>query len=369
MNEERAPRPSEAYARGVASGRWQFDSGQERLLPELDRVQRALLAVADGGWFARLRSRFGRPAPIRGLYLWGAVGRGKTLLMDLLYDSLPMIGKRRQHFHRFMGELHRELRQRRGQAEPLAAIASAWAAESRLICLDEFLVADIGDAMILGEFLRQLFNAGGVLVTTSNAEPAALYRDGLQRARFLPAIALIEHHCVVRELIAAGDYRLRTLQSAHTWHSPSGAAADALLADCFARLTASASCRESELLVLDRSIPVRCWSDGVAWFDFASLCLGPRAAADYLELARDFNTLLISGVPRFDDSNRLEDAALRFIHLVDTCYDHRVNLIISADAKPNELYGGRRHRAEFARTESRLIEMQSADYQGQAHLG
>ncbi len=266
-----------------------------------------------------------------------------------------------------MGELHRELNQRQGQAEPLAAIAGDWVAESRLFCLDEFLVADIGDAMILGEFLRHLFDAGGCLVTTSNQAPAGLYLHGLQRARFLPAIALIEQHCAVHELVAAGDFRLRTLQSAHTWHCPPGAAAEAALADCFERLAPGSRCIGSELFIHDRPIPVRCWSDSIAWFDFAALCLGPRAAADYLELAQDFNTLLISDVPAFDGSNRLEDAAKRFIHLVDTCYDHRVILIISAAGQPGALYRGQRHRAEFARTESRLIEMQSAEYQGQAH--
>lgn len=361
------PSPSQAYQRGLAQSRWQADPAQQRLLPELDRIHHALLPRAQGGWFGWLRRRVAPPAPPAGLYLWGAVGRGKTLLMDLLHDSLPPGGKRRLHFHRFMAELHRELRRRQGQGEPLAAIARDWVAESRLFCLDEFLVHDIGDAMILGEFLRHLFEAGGCLVTTSNAAPAALYPHGLQRARFLPAIALIERHCAVCELDAAGDYRLRTLQSAHTWHSPLGAAAEAALADCFERLAPGSRCLGNELIILDRPIPVRCWSDGIAWFDFEALCLGPRAVADYLELAQDFNTLMISDVPAFDDSNRLEDAAKRFIHLVDTCYEHRVILILSADGQPGTLYRGRRHRAEFARTESRLIEMQSADYQGQAH--
>ena len=360
-------RPSEAYAAGVTAGRWQHDAAQVAVLRSLDRIHEGLDAGHDAGLLDRLRGLFGGATPVRGLYLWGGVGRGKTFLIDLLHEALPGERKLRLHFHRFMGRVHEALRAHAGEQDPLRAIARQLAAEARLFCLDEFFVQDIGDAMILGEFLRHLIDAGATLVTTSNLPPHRLYEHGLQRARFLPAIALIERHCEVLELVSATDYRLRTLTSGGVYHCPPGPAADAAMAQSFERLAPGARHTSEALRINERAVPVRRRADGIAWFDFPALCEGPRAVSDYIELARSFNTVLVSDVPVLGGSGTLEDAAKRFVHLIDEFYDRHVNLILSAAAAPTALYRGDRHRNEFARTESRLIEMQSTEYLARAH--
>ena len=358
--------PGELYAQGVAQARWEDDPAQRTVLIELDRVhaERAAaqqLAGAAGWW--RLRRK---PAPaVRGIYLWGDVGRGKTFLVDLLFQSLPAEGKLRLHFHRFMGRVHAELRKLEGHADPLREVAAQFAAQARVLCLDEFFVTDIGDAMILGGLLQHLFARGTTLVTTSNIEPKQLYRDGLQRARFLPAIALLERHCAIVQLLAAQDYRLRELSRAGVYFTPLGAAAEQALDACFEHVAPGTRRPEAEIVVNGRGIPVKRRAEGVIWFDFEALCAGPRAVADYIELAQSFNTVLISGVPLL--SPQMEDAARRFINLIDEFYDHGVNLVLSAAAAPAGLYRGERLRAEFARTQSRLIEMQSNDYLARAH--
>ena len=358
--------PGEMYARGVAQGRWEDDSAQRAALVELDRVHAELLAaqlrVGAAGWWRLRRTQ----APVaRGLYLWGDVGRGKTFLVDLLYQSLPTERKLRLHFHRFMGRVHAELRKLEGHSDPLRDVAAHFARQARVLCLDEFFVTDIGDAMILGGLLQHLFARGTTLVTTSNIEPGQLYRDGLQRARFLPAIALIERHCAIVQLLAAQDYRLRELSRAGVYFTPLGAAAEQALDACFEHIAPGARRLEAEIVVNGRGIAVKRRAEGVIWFDFAALCEGPRAVADYIELAQSFNTVLISGVPQL--SPQMEDAARRFVHLIDEFYDHGVNLVMSAAAPPAGLYRGERLRAEFARTQSRLIEMQSTDYLARAH--
>jgi cell division protein ZapE len=319
------------------------------------------------------------------------VGRGKTFLTELLFEHIPLAGKRRLHFHRFMAEVHQRLRALRQQRDPLRTVARDLAAGTRLLVLDECAVNDIGDAMLLGHLLTLLFAQGVTLVTTSNIAPHALYKDGLQRARFLPAIAQIEHHCHVLHLDSPHDYRLRHLAQAATYCLiGSGLIGSGVIGpdtmgvertdadtDCEARLRASfehlamgmpklsAPSRPSSLLVNGRPIAVKALADGIAWFDFDALCDGPRAVADYIELAREFHTVVLSRVPVFDPA--IEDAAKRFILLVDELYDRRVNLLLSAMAAPNALYRGHRHRGEFARTESRLVEMQSADYLALEH--
>jgi len=358
--------PGQLYAQGVAQGRWEDDSAQRAALVELDRVHGELVAaqrrIGAAGWW-RLR-RTQAPAA-RGLYLWGDVGRGKTFLADLLFQSLPFERKLRLHFHRFMGRVHAELRKLDGHSDPLRDVAAHFARQARVLCLDEFFVTDIGDAMILGGLLQHLFARGTTLVTTSNIEPAQLYRDGLQRARFLPAIALLERHCAIVQLLAAQDYRLRELSRGGVYFTPLGAAAEQALDACFEHLAPGARRLEPEIAVNGRGIPVRRRAEGVIWFDFAALCEGPRAVADYIELAQSFNTVLVSGVPRF--SPQMEDAARRFVNLIDEFYDHGVNLVLSAAAAPAGLYGGERLSAEFARTQSRLIEMQSSEYLARAH--
>jgi cell division protein ZapE len=355
--------PSQLYARGVDARRWENDAAQHAALASLDRIQSELLVPAANGWWGRLRGQ--PPRNVRGLYLWGAVGRGKTFLTDLLLEALPRERTLRLHFHRFMGRVQSELAQLAGRSDPLRDVAAHFAAQARLFCLDEFFVTDIGDAMILAGLLRHLFARGLTLVTTSNIEPSGLYRDGLQRAKFLPAIELLEEHCEVYELLSAQDYRLRALTKSGVYFTPLDAAAERALDACFERIALGLRRPEPTIRVNGRDIAVKRRADAVIWFDFAAVCEGPRAVADYIELAQTFNTVLISGVPQF--SPQMEDAARRFVNLVDEFYDRGVNLVLSAAAPATELYAGERLRAEFARTSSRLVEMQSTEYLAAAH--
>jgi cell division protein ZapE len=358
--------PSAVYGNGVTTRRWQRDPAQQRALAELDRVHRQVPARQRKPllrqWLWKLRP----PTPVRGVYLWGGVGRGKTFLNDLLFEQLGALPRRRWHFHRFMVEVHARIQALpEGTADTVAVVADALADEMRLLVLDEFIVSDIADAMILGRLLERLFARGVVLVTTSNTEPRHLYRDGLQRARFLPAIALIEKHCAVVHLDSAQDYRLRLLTRASTYLTPCDEASERALADHFASLSADSPREDGPLVINGRAIPVRALAEGIAWFDFAALCEGPRSAADYIEIARDFHTVLLSGVPAFDAGS--DNAARRFVHLVDELYDRNVNLLLSAAAEPQRLYGGQKLAAEFERTASRLVEMRTAEFLAREH--
>lgn len=357
--------PSVAYREGAARGRWRDDPAQRPVLAELDRIHDALSARATQGFLQRLGSLLGPKEATPGLYLWGGVGRGKTFLVDLLFDNVPIDSKRRVHFHRFMSEIHSALRQLKRQPDPLAAVADAQIRRQRLLVLDEFFVSDIGDAMILGRLLEALFARGMMLVTTSNTEPANLYPNGLQRVRFLPAIALLEKHCTVLHLRSPTDYRLRLLTRDQVYHYPLDERAQMAQAECFARLSAGCPVIPGPVIVNGRPIAVRGLAEGVAWFDFNALCEGPRAVDDYIELARDFHTVVLSNVPTFDGSN--DDAARRFVNLVDEFYDRHVNLILSAAQAPQQLYQSYRLKLEFERTASRLIEMQSRDYLALPH--
>jgi cell division protein ZapE len=364
--DEAVSRPSVLHARGVAAGRWQDDPAQHAALAAFDRLHAALLAPRPGA-FARLRARVsGRAAPMRGLYLWGAVGRGKTMLMDQFAASLPRGVARRVHFHRFMLDVHAHLRALGEVRDPLPRVAAGIAARARALCLDEFMVTDIGDAMILDGLLRALFERGVVLVATSNTPPRDLYRNGLQRERFLPAIASIEQHCEVLELASPHDWRLRALTRAPVYLTPDDARAEAALARLFNELAQQGVVQDDvELKINDRAFRAHRVCAQAAWFDFAALCDGPVGSADYIELARTYPAILISRLPQFTPFN--EDAAQRFVRLIDELYDRRVKLAMTAQAPAVELYDGKRLRAEFARTESRLIEMQSHEYLAEAH--
>lgn len=360
--------PRERYRDELARGVLLPDAAQAALVEELDAVHQALVAPRNVGVLARLARRLRRTSrePVRGLYVWGGVGRGKTHLVDMFYRAPGLDPKLRIHFHRFMQLVHGELNALGEREDPLRIVASRMAKRARVLCFDEFYVSDITDAMILGRLLAALFERGVTLVATSNIEPSKLYAGGLQRERFLPAIELIERHAKVIRLDSDTDYRLRALERARTWYSPLGPDAERGLAECFRTLAPEHVIDGGVLTILGRPVPSVRHADGIAWFDFETLCMGPRSVADYIEIARDFHSVVLSGVPVLDDDRR--DPLRRFIHLVDELYERNVNLIVSAAAAPDGLYRGRRLAEPFRRTRSRLVEMRSTDYLGREHI-
>ncbi|MFT7132265.1 MAG: cell division protein ZapE [Cyclobacteriaceae bacterium] len=364
--------PRDHYELAIAQGEIQADNAQADAVAHLQRLFEALVAsqpIPAPSRNGALRRLFGRgareAAPIRGLYFWGGVGRGKTYLMDLFFDALPFPNKQRMHFHRFMRHVHQQLQALQGEPNPLRRIAEDFARQYRVLCFDEFFVSDITDAMILAGLLDALFAHGVVLVATSNVAPVNLYRDGLQRSKFLPAIALLEAKTKVLNVDGGVDYRLRVLQDAEIFHSPLDAAADESLARSFKSLSPDAGRPDVVLEIEGRGITTRYCGDGVVWFEFSALCEGPRSQNDYIELAMQFQTVLVSNVPQF--TSLREDAARRFISLVDEFYDHNVKLILSAATPILALYQGERLVFEFQRTESRLQEMQSQEYLAREH--
>lgn len=360
--------PWERYQADLQRPQFSFDPAQEEAVRHLQALYEALLAhrpAPPRRWRRLLGSR--RPAlrPVKGLYLWGGVGRGKTYLVDIFYDCLPFSEKKRLHFHRFMQAVHHQLKSLGEREDPLKIVAERFAAEARVICFDEFFVTDIADAMILAGLLEALFERGVTLVATSNIEPDGLYRDGLQRQRFLPAIALIKEHTTVLNVDGGIDYRLRYLQQARIYHTPAGADADRQLAEEFEHIAGEAGESEPKLEIEGRHIRARRVADGVVWFDFRQICDGPRGQADYIEIARLYHTVLVSGIPVFDAAR--DDQARRFIAMVDEFYDRDVNLICSAAAPAEELYAADRLSFAFERTISRLQEMQSREYLARPH--
>jgi len=356
-------RPLAIYERLVSDGGYQADAAQRKAIMELDRVWHELGAHPVSGWWAKLRGK--RRPPVNGLYLWGGVGRGKTWMMDLFFDSLPGKHKLRIHFHRFMARVHAALRRKPSTRDPLEEIAREWAAHCRVLCFDEFHVDDIADAMLLGGLLQALFREGVTLVATSNVAPDDLYRDGLQRAKFLPAIDALKQNCHVMHVEGGLDFRLRLLQRSETFLQPLDQHAEKALADAFAAMSAGCSLKP-ELEVNGRVLRARQRGDGIIWFNFAELCERPTGSTDYIEIARAFNTVLLSGVPLLDENSA--DAARRFINLVDEFYDRNVKLLVSAATAIDGLYTGKRLSFEFQRTASRLTEMQSEDYLARPHL-
>lgn len=307
------------------------------------------------------------PPPLRGLYIWGGVGRGKTWLMDLFYDQLSGTPKIRFHFHRFMQLVHAELAAVGGSANPLQIVAARMARDWRLLCLDEFHVVDIGDAMILAGLLRSLFEQGVVLVTTSNVPPDGLYRDGIQRASFLPAIDLLNTRTEVLELGGERDYRQRILEQAQVYHTPLGTQTDASMLEEFWRLANTEPEGPGDLMINGRPMPFRYSAEDMVWFDFEALCGPPRSQNDYIELARCHQTVFMSDIPVMGGAR--DDRTRRFIFLVDEFYDRRVKLVISAEAPAQRLYIGERLAFEFQRTISRLTEMKTPAFLGRPHLG
>ena len=355
---------AEHAQRAAQSHGFSLDSAQMEVVGHFQRLHEELTQAEQVGY--SLLSVFMRARPIRGLYLWGGVGRGKTFLMDAFFDSIAISRKSRVHFHRFMQDVHHRLRDLQGEENPLQHIASDIAEEFRLLCLDEFHVTDIGDAMLMRNLLQGLFDHGLVLVTTSNQTPDELYRNGLQRAQFLPAIELIKQHLEVVHVDGGADYRLRVLEKGGVFHCPADAAADTAMATTFEAIAGGPGERDVGLRIEGRTIQALCVGPGVAWFRFEELCAGPRGQADYIELARRYHTVLISEVRHLGPGEA--DRRRRFTWLIDEFYDRRVKLIISAEAHLTRLLHAAAGEVEVQRTASRLVEMQTHQYLSEAHL-
>ncbi|MDE0955209.1 MAG: cell division protein ZapE [Pseudomonadales bacterium] len=381
------PSPIEQYHNDQQQLGFSADIAQANAIEHLQRLYEDLCAderlkLSPTQWSQRLSGWMGgkskQQATIKGLYFWGGVGRGKTYLMDVFYQCLPFENKQRTHFHRFMRYVHGRLAVHTGAKNPLQLVAQELAKESRIICFDEFFVTDITDAMILAQLLDSLFGLGVVLVATSNIEPKGLYENGLQRQRFLPAIALLEGYTEVINVDGGVDYRLRTLSQAELYHWPLDEAADVSLASSFAALVpmlmpvlaeprSTDSGNENGIVNINgRDFTFIRQSDGIIWFTFDQLCVKPRSQNDYLELACEFHGLIISNVPCLRVG--MEDQARRFVNLVDVCYDASLKVIISAEVPLLELYSGGQLDFVFRRTLSRLQEMQSYEYLARGHV-
>ena len=353
------------YAQEIAKRGFAADPAQLAAVARLERLRAELAEAAAAPLGKRLLRGLTNASAPKGVYMWGGVGRGKTWLMDLFYGSLTLTAKRRTHFYRFMQEIHGDLKRLKGMQSPLDGVADKIARKTRIICFDELFVADIADAMILAGLFEALLKRGVALVFTSNVKPKDLYRNGLQRDRFLPTIGLIEKNCEVVAVDGGVDYRLRQLTAAPIY-LPSGDA-DTLrkLEELFEDLSDEDVESGGTITINNRKIKVVRESENVIWFEFAALCEGPRSPADYVAIASEYQSVLIANVPVFEDS--ADNAARRFISVIDEFYDRGVNVILSAAAAPTELYKGEKLKFEFQRTTSRLAEMQSKEYLARAH--
>ncbi|MEH6580394.1 MAG: cell division protein ZapE [Halioglobus sp.] len=361
--------PWQRYQADLQRNDFSHDPAQEQAVRLLQNLFERLVEPNNSGkgGIAGLLRWFGREnrEPEIGLYLWGGVGRGKTYLVDTFYDCIPFKQKLRVHFHRFMQRVQSELTALEGEKNPLEIVADRFSAEARVICFDEFFVTDIADAMILGGLMEALFERGVTLVATSNIVPSGLYENGLQRQRFLPAIALIERYTDVVNVDAGVDYRLRTLEQAELYHYPLDEGANQSLQESFRRLAPEAGKHWERVEINGRYLSSRCVADDVIWFDFTELCDGPRSQNDYIELARIYHAVLISDVPVMGVDS--DDQARRFINLVDEFYDRNVKVVMTAAGPLLDLYSGGRLEFEFQRTISRLQEMQSHEYLAREH--
>jgi len=369
--------PLQKYQQDLTRDDFSYDSAQEHAVKQLQRLYDELVAhnvkkepLKKLSFSQKIKQLVTpkQPTPvlsIKGLYFWGGVGRGKTYLVDTFFEALPIDRKMRVHFHRFMHRVHQELATLQGQSDPLLLIADKFAQEAQIICFDEFFVSDITDAMILGGLFEALFNRGVILVATSNIIPDDLYRNGLQRARFLPAIALINQHTEIVNVDSGIDYRLRALEQAEIYHYPLDQQADRNLMTYFEQLAPEPGHEVGTIEVEGRAIDVRLDADGVLLIDFKALCDGPRSQVDYMEIARCYHSILLSDVLQM--GKETDDIARRFIAMVDEFYERRVKLIISAEVPMEQLYSDGQLNFEFRRCLSRLQEMQSHEYLSEAH--
>jgi cell division protein ZapE len=339
------------------------DPHQESVVVSFECLVKALQRNNRSSGWLRLK----RTMPVEGIYLWGGVGRGKTWLMDLFYHHAREVGIERHHFHSFMRQIHQRLQRHEGESAPLELIAAEMAQRMRVLCLDEFNVIDIGDAMLMRNLLEALERQRITLVTTSNQSPDDLYRNGLQRDSFLPAIEILKRCNQVIELRGDKDFRLQLFETSSVYHSPLNEASNRRLKLEFDRLTNESLALNGSYEVPGGAIQFIKRASGVIWCDFHALCGPPRWQNDYLELARSHHAVFISDIPHLDADS--DDSARRFINLIDVFYDRKVKLIVSAEMQPQEIYGGRRLEFEFQRTASRLLEMQSTAYLKTSHLG
>lgn len=368
--------PTSRYLQALNDGSHQPDDVQKDAVNRLESIYQALIAKTPpapqtGGLMARFGKLLGKRepsanAPVRGLYMWGGVGRGKTWLMDLFYHSLPGERKQRLHFHRFMLCVHEELTALQGQTDPLEIIADRFKAETDVLCFDEFFVSDITDAMLLGGLMKALFARGITLVATSNIPPDELYRNGLQRTRFLPAIDAIKAHCDIMNVDAGVDYRLRTLTQAHLWLSPRNNETQQQMDKLWLALAGAKRENAPTLEVNHRPLPTMGVENQTLAVSFITLCVDARSQHDYIALSRLFHTVLLFDVPVM--TPLMESEARRFIALVDEFYERHVKLVVSADAPLYEIYQGERLKFEFQRCLSRLQEMQSEEYLKRSHM-
>lgn len=361
-------KPSKKYNEYLQQSGFKQDPAQQHALFLLDNLQHEFLRnySEQQGFITKLTNKLIKNHhKVKGLYFWGEVGRGKTFLMDIFFESIPVRQKKRFHFHHFMQQIHDQLSKAEKGKDPVREIGRQFARDTQLLCLDEFVVTDIGDAMLIGRLLESLFKLGLVLVTTSNSPPEALYREGLQRSRFLPAIDLITHHCLISHLDGGQDYRLLGLKQTRLFQVPHDEVA-VLTIKQYLKTHLLSGHSQGYLTINGRKIHYEFRAEDTIWFTFDKLCNTARSRFDYLEIAREFNIVVLTGIEPMNDQEN--DITRRFISLIDVLYDHGTKLICTASVTTNELYQQDFLAFEFQRTKSRLLEMQGLDYIGQSHL-
>lgn len=355
--------PAERYALTISSGQFMPDDAQAQAVHELNRVWEELITRFKAS--KKAFRRFRRQSSPRGVYMWGGVGRGKTWLMDQFYDSIPFRRKTRMHFHHFMQFVHKELNKNSGQQNPLDIVADQIYKDAVVICFDEFFVSNVTDAMILSDLFQKLFTRGITLVATSNIAPDGLYKNGIHRDRFLPTIEMVKNNCVILNVDAGVDYRLRVLKQAQLFKSPLTHDNQLWMAKRFSALTQSQQVSDEPILINNRVVETLGHTEDVLWCEFSELCMKPRSPSDFIQIANIYNTVLVSNVPDLNDY--LSEGTRRFIYLVDEFYDRGVKLLLTSHASIIELYSGDKLAFEIERTRSRLLEMQSDDYLQSAH--